>query len=58
MKAIAKMKLGNEQTMKLEQLLEVGSDCEFNSWLDGQSVRESGRNSVVVGSNPTQSNFL
>ena len=34
MKAIAKMKLGNEQTMKLEQLLEVGSDCEFNSWLD------------------------
>ena len=34
MKAIAKMKLDTEQTMKLEELYEVGSDGELNSWLD------------------------
>ena len=34
MKAIAKMKLDTEQTMKLEELYVVGSDGELNSWLD------------------------
>ena len=34
MKAIAKMKLGNEQIMKLEGLLKVDSDWEFNARLD------------------------
>ena len=34
MKAIAKMKLDTEQTMKLEWLYKVGSECELNSWSD------------------------
>ena len=34
MKAIADMKCDTEQTMKLEWLYKVGSDCELNSWPD------------------------
>ena len=34
MKAITEMKLDTEQTMKLEYLYKVGSECEFNSWPD------------------------
>ena len=34
MKAIAKMKLDTEQTMKLEWLYKVDSECELNSWPD------------------------
>ena len=33
-KAIAEMKCGTEQTMKLEWLYKVGSECELNSWPD------------------------
>ena len=33
-KAIAKMKLDTEQTMKLEQLYSIGSECKLNSWHD------------------------
>ena len=32
--SIAKMKSDTKQTMKLEQLYKVGSECEMNSWLD------------------------
>ena len=28
------MKCGTEQTIKLEQLYKVGSECELNSWPD------------------------
>ena len=58
MKAIAEMKLDTEETMKLEQLYKVHSECELNSWPGAQSVRASERNSLVMGSNPTQANFL
>ena len=34
MTAIAEMKLDTEQTMKLEWLYEVGSECELNWWAD------------------------
>ena len=34
MKAIAEMKLDIEQTMTLEELYKVGSECELNSWPD------------------------
>ena len=51
------MKSGTDQTMKLELLYKVGSECELNSWLIAQSVRVSEWNSVVVGSNPTLANF-
>ena len=34
MKAIAEMKSDTEQTMKLEWLYKVGSECKLNSWLD------------------------
>ena len=34
MKAIAEMKLDIEQTMRLEELYKVGSECELNSWPD------------------------
>ena len=33
-KAIAEMKSDNEQTMKLEQLYKVSSECELNLWSD------------------------
>ena len=33
-KAIAEIKLDTEQTMKLELLHKVGSECELNSWPD------------------------
>ena len=33
MKAIAKVRLDTEQTIKLEKLYEVGSDWKLNSWL-------------------------
>ena len=48
---------GNGQ-MKLEYLDKVGSECELNPCLIAQSVRASEQNSMVVGSNPTQANFL
>ena len=44
--------MDTEQTMKLEWLYNVGSECELNSWPDS-SLRASKRNSVVLGSNPT-----
>ena len=47
MKATAKMISDTEQTMKLEQLYKVGSECELKSWPVAQSVRASARNSVV-----------
>ena len=34
MKAIAEMKYDTEQTMKLEKLYKVGSECELGSWPD------------------------
>ena len=34
------------------------SDSELKSWPVTQSVRASEQSSVVVGSNPTQANFL
>ena len=34
MKAIAEMKSDIEQTVKLEWLYKVGSECELNSWPD------------------------
>ena len=34
MKTIAEMKLDIEQTMRLEELYKVGSECELNSWPD------------------------
>ena len=34
MKAIAEMKSDTEQTMKLEYLYKVGSECELNAWSD------------------------
>ena len=34
MKAIARMKLDIEETMKLEKLYKVGSECKLNLWLD------------------------
>ena len=33
-KAIAEMKCDTEQTMKLDKLYKVGSECELNSWPD------------------------
>ena len=33
-KAIIKTKLDTEQTMKLEWLYKVGSECELNTWPD------------------------
>ena len=39
-------------------MYKVGYECELNSWPDSSSVRASEQNSVVVGSNPTQGNFL
>ena len=42
--------------MKLE-LYKVRSECNLKSWPDSP-VRASERNSVIVGSNPTQANFL
>ena len=33
-KTIAEMKCDTEQTMKLEWLCKVGSECELNSWPD------------------------
>ena len=35
MKAIAKMKLDIEETMKLEKLYKVGSECKLNWWFHG-----------------------
>ena len=49
--------MDTEQTMKLEWLYKVGSEWELNSWPDS-SLRACKRNSVVMGSNPTQANFL
>ena len=54
MKAIAEMKSDTEQTMKLDELYKVGSECDLNLWPD----RPVGWNSVVVASNFTQANFL
>ena len=34
MKAMAEMKLDTKQTMKLELLYKVGSECDLNSWPD------------------------
>ena len=34
MKTIAEIKLDTKQTMKLEWLYKVGSECEVNSWPD------------------------
>ena len=59
MKAIAKMKSNTEQTMTLDQLYKVGSECELIAHdLIAQSVRVSEENSVVMGSNLTDANFL
>ena len=38
------MKSDTEQTMRLEQLYKVGSECELNSWSVAQLVRASERN--------------
>ena len=57
-KATADLKSDTEQTMKLETLYKVPSECELNSWPDTQSVRASERNSAVVDSNHTQANVL
>ena len=58
-KVLAEMKSDSEQTMKLEWLYKVGSEWELNWWpLTPQLVRASERNSVVVGLNPIQANFL
>ena len=58
-KVLAEMKSDSEQTMKLEWLYKVGSEWELNSWpLTPQLVGASERNSVVVGLNPIQANFL
>ena len=58
MKAIAKMKPDIEQTVKLESLYKVESVCKLNSWPIAQLVRACEWNSVVVGPNPIQANFL
>ena len=34
MEETAEMKPDTEQTMKLEQLCKVGSECDWNSWPD------------------------
>ena len=34
MNSIAEMKLDTEQTMKLEELYKVGSECKLNWWPD------------------------
>ena len=39
-------------------MYKVGYGCELNHFLIAQSVRASERNSVVMGSNPTQAKFL
>ena len=61
MKTIAKMKSDSEQIMKLEWLYKVGSECQLN-WYDMVwelvQVRASERNSVILGSNSTPTNFL
>ena len=58
-KVLAEMKSDSEQTMKLEWLYKVGAEWKLNSWpLKPQLVRASERNSVVVGLNPIQANFL
>ena len=52
------MKSDTEQTMKFEQLYKISSKFELNSSRDssvGYSIRME---VVVVGSNPTQANFL
>ena len=33
-KAMAKMKSDTEQTMKLEWLYKIGSECKLSSWSD------------------------
>ena len=58
MKAIAEMKLDNEQTMKLEWLRKLALSARWTHGLIAQSVSASEWNSVVVGLNPTQGNFL
>ena len=58
MKAITEMNHDTEQTIKLDQLYKGGSESELNHGLIAKSVRASERNSVIVGSNPTQANFL
>ena len=58
MKAIAEMKTDSERANKLEQRYNVGSECELTHCLIAQLVKASERNSMVVGSNPTQVNFL
>ena len=57
-KAMAEMKSNTEQVMKLEWLLKAGSDW---SWTHGQRahlVKFSEGNTVVLGLNTTQANFL
>ena len=52
------MKCDAEQTMKLEQLYKLALSVSWTHGLIAQSVRASEQNSVVMGSNPTQANFL
>ena len=58
MKRLTEMKRDTEQTMKLEKLYKVVPGSSWSHGLIAQSVRASERNSVVVGSSPTQANFL
>ena len=51
------MKSDTEQTMKLELLYKVGSECKLSLCLRAQSIRAFERTSVVASSNPTQANF-
>ena len=59
------MKSDTEQTMRLEQLYKVGSDCELNSWPNssvGQSVctfkTHSGQLSISTSNNPSVVNNI
>ena len=46
------LKFGTDQTVKLELLHKVGSECNWTHGLIAQSVRASERDSMVVGLNP------
>ena len=57
-KAMAEMKSNTEQVMKLEWLLKVGSDWSWTHGQRAQLVKFSEGNTVVLGLNTTQANFL
>ena len=57
-KAIAEMKPDTEQTMNWSSCTKLALSASRTHGLIAQSVRASERNSVVVGSNPTQVNCI